>query len=113
MPSRYDYRTIFFNKEPLYEEIFEERHVNGIRHYSSPRMGYPSRGQMYGLTKKAHVWKVGDRFYKLAIDNYGSAQYWWVIAQFNRRPTDTDVKVGDNIIIPLPLEKILPLLIKK
>jgi hypothetical protein len=113
MPSRYDTRRIFFNQEALYEEIFDERHVSGIRHYSSPRLGYPTRVQMYSLTKKGHIWSVGDRFYKLAIENYGSAQYWWVIALFNRRPTDADVKAGDNIIIPLPLEKVLPLLTKK
>jgi hypothetical protein len=110
MANRYDYRTIFFNQEPIYDTLFEERHVKGIRHYGTPRFKYPTAKQMQKLTKKGHVWAVGDRFYKLAIENYGSAQYWWVIAMFNQLPTDADVSVGTVINIPLPLEKALRML---
>tara|TARA_R110000824_G_scaffold100061_1_gene237836 strand:+ start:299 stop:637 length:339 start_codon:yes stop_codon:yes gene_type:complete len=110
MPTRYDYRTIFFNQEPIYDTLFEERHVKGIRHYGTPRLKYPTAKEMQKLAKKGHVWAVGDRFYKLSIENYGSAQYWWIIAMFNQLPTDTDVQVGTLIQVPLPLEKALRML---
>ena len=52
MPTRYDYRTIFFNQEPLYDTLFEERHVKGIRHYSTPRLKYPTSKEMQQLVKQ-------------------------------------------------------------
>jgi len=107
MPTRYDYRRIFYDQEPLYENLFEERHVKGIRHYNSPTLRYPTTTEISSMTRKTHVWATGDRFYKLSIENYGSAQYWWVIALFNRMPTETNLQMGDLIYIPLPLEKIL------
>jgi hypothetical protein len=111
MPTRYDYRRIFYNQEPLYDNLFEERHVKGIRHYSTPTMRYPTTAEISRLTRKSHVWKTGDRFYKLAIENYGSAQYWWVIALFNRTPTEANVQMGDVIYIPLPLQEVLTILV--
>ena len=110
MSGRYDRRTIFFNQEPLYDTLFEERHVKGIRHYDSPDLKYPTPQQMNEIAKTSHVWTVGDRFYKLSIQHYGSARYWWVIAMFNRLPTDTDVEVGTLIYVPRPLEKVLRML---
>ena len=71
---------------------------------------YPTVTQISSLTRVKHIWRVGDRYYKLAIDNYGSAEYWWVIAFFNQKPTEADLKVGDVVEIPLPLERILGIL---
>ena len=42
-----------------------------------------------------------------ADDYYGNAGLWWVIAWFNKKPMDTEVSLGDLIMIPLPIEKIL------
>lgn len=107
MAQRYDTRKIFFNKEPLYDEVFEERNVNGIRHYSTAILEYPTLRQMRDLVIKKHVWTVGDRYYKLAIQSYGDASYWWVIALFNQRPTEAHWKPGEVVEIPLPLERVL------
>tara|TARA_R100001594_G_C3954876_1_gene243907 strand:- start:424 stop:759 length:336 start_codon:yes stop_codon:yes gene_type:complete len=107
MAQRYDTRKIFFNEEPFYDEVFEERGVKGIRHYASAILKYPSLRDMRDLTLKNHVWVVGDRYYKLAISNYGDASYWWVIALFNQRPTEANWTVGDVVQIPFPLEKVL------
>ena len=107
MAQRYDDRNLFFNKEPLYDEVFEERNVDGIRHYSTAVMKYPTAAEIQQMTIKNHVWSVGDRYYKLAIDNYGDASYWWVIAMFNQRPTEANWTVGEIVQIPLPLERFL------
>ena len=32
---------------------------------------------------------------------------WWVIAWYNKKPTEAHVKAGETIVIPLPLDKIL------
>ncbi len=91
----------------MYEHVFDERDVKFIRHYGSPKTSYPSTIQMRGVKRVQHVWRVGDRYYKLAAQFYGNPTYWWVIAQFNKRPTEADLTPGDLIYIPLPLETIL------
>jgi hypothetical protein len=32
---------------------------------------------------------------------------WWVIAWFNRMPTESHVELGEIVVVPLPLAKIL------
>ena len=112
MPTRYDYRTIFYNENELYDKIFEERHVKGIRHYDSPDFDFPTQAEIGRLTNKTHVWKTGDRYYKLAIENYGSARHWWVIALYNRKPTEASLTVGDVVYVPYPLEDVLRIFMK-
>jgi len=111
MANRYDKRSLFFNREELYKDLIKERNLNnGLRHYSTPMIEYPTVAQVSSLTRIKHIWRTGDRYYKLAIDNYGSAEYWWVIAFFNQKPTEADLKVGDVVEIPFPLERILGIL---
>ena len=54
-----------------------------------------------------HIWKEGDRFFKLAHQYYGDSTMWWVIAWFNRTPTEAHVSLGDTIYIPRPLDLVL------
>lgn len=107
MPTRYDRRRVLTNTNELYEKTLEDRNVNSIRYYSTPQMSYPSVEEIRNLTKVRHIWKTGDRYFKLAIEYYNAAQYWWVIAMFNQKPTEADLSVGDLIYIPLPLQDIL------
>ena len=107
MTSRFDDRTVYRNNNEMYESILDARDVPFIRQYGTPRTRYPSPQQMAELQTLQHIWKTGDRFYKLASQYYVSPEYWWVIAQFNKRPTEGHLKPGDVIYIPLPLERIL------
>jgi len=65
---------------------------------------------MRGLQKVGHIWTLGDRYYKLAHQHYGESQYWWVIAWFNKKPTEAHLSLGDVVYVPLPLSRILNLL---
>jgi nucleoid-associated protein YgaU len=105
--SRYFGRDLFFNKEEFYEDTFDKRDVNGINQYATPILQHPTKQQIASLRIINHVWKTGDRYYKLAFDHYGDSRLWWVIAWFNKRPTEADVSYGDVIYIPQPLDKIL------
>lgn len=56
-----------------------------------------------------HLWKVGSRFYKLAYEHYGDATLWWIIAFYNKKPTDSHVKIGEVIYVPrdpYPIQRI-------
>ena len=57
--------------------------------------------------KKLHIWKTGDRYYKLAAAYYGRPQLWWVIALYNQKPTEGHLKIGDVIKIPTSLDLLL------
>jgi nucleoid-associated protein YgaU len=59
------------------------------------------------LDSRTVVWKVGDRFYKMANKYYGDPTYWWVIAWFNQTPTESHVVVGTTLEVPLPLDRAL------
>ena len=107
MGNRYNNKTIFRNQSESYESILEQRQVPYIRQYGTPQLESPGASGRADLLRIQHVWKVGDRFYKLALKHYNDAQYWWVIALYNSKPTEAHVKNGDVLLIPLPLDEVL------
>jgi hypothetical protein len=107
MASRYEDTVIFKDELEIYRNLMEDRGVPFIRHYATPQLRYPSVSQLVNLTRLEHIWKTGDRYYKIASKYYGRPELWWVIAHFNQKPTEAQVGIGEIIYIPLPLEKIL------
>ena len=78
-----------------------------MRFYETPIIKNPSVAERTGLTADAHIWKYGDRLYKLADQYYNDSRFWWVIAWFNNSPTESHLILGDVIFIPSPLERLL------
>jgi nucleoid-associated protein YgaU len=78
-----------------------------IKQYSTPRNVKLSAAQRRTITEVSHIWKTGDRYYKLAERYYGRPQYWWAIALYNNKPTEGHLRLGDTIQVPVPLEKYL------
>tara|TARA_Y100000310_G_scaffold322106_1_gene380695 strand:+ start:1553 stop:1888 length:336 start_codon:yes stop_codon:yes gene_type:complete len=105
--SRFSNRRLLKNDLEEYEEFFEDRDVKQIVHFGTGVLKYPSVAQVRTLQSVQKVWSVGDRYYKLAAEYYGNPRLWWVIAHYNKKPTESNVSVGDIIYIPLPLEKIM------
>tara|TARA_Y100000310_G_C20008251_1_gene501703 strand:- start:193 stop:489 length:297 start_codon:yes stop_codon:yes gene_type:complete len=87
----------------MYREQIEARNVKVIDHYNTPNMMYPDFSQMKKITTIKHVWSIGDRYYKLAHKHYGQAKLWWLIAWFNKAPTESHLSLGQVIKIPTPL----------
>jgi hypothetical protein len=83
MASRYDNRRVFRNADEIYFHILEERGLQSIVQYNTPRFRKVTKTQRRGITQLQKVWTVGDRLYKLAAKHYGDATLWWVIARFN------------------------------
>ena len=110
MASRYVNRKITRNDNKLYKQALKDRNVNFIRQFRTPQLAYPTVEQVRSLQKVGHIWTLGDRYYKLAHKHYGESQYWWVIAWFNKKPTEAHVSLGDTIYVPLPLHSILSFL---
>jgi len=110
MHSRYIFRSVGINTDPSLREIFDSRGIRSVRQYTSPKFVYPNAEQLADLTTIGHVWSIGDRFYKLAHEHYGSSELWWVIAWYNQTPLESQVAMGDVVEIPFPLVRILRIL---
>ena len=110
MVSRYDDRPVGINRTEQYQEMLDDKNVNHIKQYFSPKLRHPTAEEVSNLELIQHEWKLGDRYFKLANQYYGDSKLWWVIAWFNQRPTESHVTIGETIEIPLPLERVLKLL---
>ena len=107
MGTRYEARDTIINSFDNYRNVLKNRNVKFIEQYTTPRLRMPTFQEETTLTIVEHIWKMGDRFYKLAHKHYGEADLWWVIAWFNLTPTESHLQLGQTIQIPYPLERIL------
>ncbi len=75
--------------------------------YTPPDMTEITEEQRQTLTLVEHTWNHGDRLYKLAQKHYGAPDSWWIIALYNRFPTEAHIPVGSTLVIPMPVGKLL------
>ena len=107
MSSRYTSRRVVTNVSEIHRELREKRNNPNLTQYMTPRLRHLTVKQRATLTRVPHVWAVGDRYWKLASEHYGDPEFWWVIAWYNKAPTENMLSLGDTIIIPKPIERIL------
>ena len=107
--SRYKETNIIINDDLDYKKVFKTRYErkNILRHFETQTMDYPDNDEIRSMNFVNHSWKMGDRYYKLAHKYYGDSKYWWLIAWFNKKPTEQHVKNGDLIKVPTPLRDAL------
>ena len=105
MASRYDNREAVINRSEMYKKQFDNRGVRFVRQYKTADISYPTLAEQSFLDSETRVWKVGDRLYKLADQYYGDPTYWWLIAWYNQAPTESHIRVGDVIAIPMPFDR--------
>jgi nucleoid-associated protein YgaU len=108
--SRYNGRDRATNKNDMYKEVMENRGVNQVIQYRTPILNFPSEEEIRSILTIDHIWVQGDKFWRLASSNYGDPRLWWVIAQFNRKPTEGHLNPGDVIKIPINLSEALGVL---
>jgi len=109
--NRYENKDVISNAKRAYLEQRKARKTNVIKHYNSPNLSYPNTSQMRRITPLEHTWKLGDRYYKLAHKHYGDSSLWWLVAWFNKAPTESHLEMGQTIYVPLPLEAALSFLV--
>lgn len=107
---RYMNRRFITNTNPLLQQKFFDKGVQGFIHYETPKFIYPNVNKIQNLEIINHIWKQGDSFEKLSFTYYNETSYWWVIAMFNQKPTEQHFLIGDTVYIPLPIYKILTFL---
>ena len=107
--SRYNRRKVIKNVslDYAYSDIYRDRGLVTPRQFASPNFPPLTVGQIANLQIETKMWTIGEKYFKLAHEFYGEAEYWWVIAWFNQKPLETDFTPGDVVQIPLPLEQVL------
>jgi len=98
------------DESEYYSPLRSKRGVKSISHYKTPVLKNPTVSERGSLTKVTHIWKYGDRLYKLADQFYGDSQYWWVIAWYNGVSTEAQIKIGKTLYIPTNIEDALDVL---
>jgi len=101
--SRYNRRSKAVNGNEMYEKHFERRDVKWIEQYRTPVLIFPSDEEEKTISFISHPWSRGDKFYLLAAHYYNNAKLWWIIAQYNKTPTEHHAIEGQIIKIPFPL----------
>ena len=107
MINRYSKKTILKNDLEIYKDAFYRRNLKFIKHYETAKFNFPNVEEMKNINTVKHIWSIGDRYYKLASKYYNDPKDWWIIALFNNKPTESDIMLGDEILIPLPLENVI------
>ena len=100
---KYIGREIYNNNEDQYSDFLEDRGVTSIEHYLTFVLG---ENYDTSFPTRQHVWKKGDKLFKLAYQYYGELKFWWIIGLWNNKPTDAHYTLGDVIEIPFPPEDI-------
>jgi len=104
---RHGTENLIENEEEIYEELFEERKINKILHYATPRWPPLDAKARKLFSTQKHVWKMGDKWWKLASEYYGDPKLWWAIAWYNQSPTEANIKKGQIVYIPKPINSVI------
>tara|TARA_B100000131_G_scaffold184561_2_gene177841 strand:- start:32 stop:373 length:342 start_codon:yes stop_codon:yes gene_type:complete len=105
--SRYRGVQTVVNDLEEHSEFLEARGKKFILQHRSREFKEPSGKDAAALHHQPHLWKQSDRYWKLAEQYYSEPRYWWVIAQYNQKPTEAFLKNGDIVIVPQPLQQAL------
>ena len=101
--ARYRKRRVAINTSFRNEELFENRGVQQVKQYVTPEFKNPTNKSLDSLEYVSYFWKAGDRYFKLAQKYYNDHRYWYIIALFNKKPTEAQITEGDEIKIPTNL----------
>ena len=110
MATRYDglkTKTTSIQNSETMKEILDNRGVTQITHYNTKILKTLTAQQISTLTVDTHYWSSEDRYWKLAAKYYGDPKYWWIIAWFNKKPTEQHIQLGETILVPLYLDEVL------
>jgi len=105
--ARYSNRKqILIDGDP-YRRVLSEKDRKRIVLYESPTFPEKTVEIVRQLNVTSYAWRMGDNYYKVAHDQYGDRDLWWVLAWYNGIPSDTYLRRGERIGIPRPVETVV------
>ena len=104
--TRYGMRAEKETSSTLYRKKLEGRGLKKINHFCAPKFTVLADELVANIDVDMEYWSLSSKFYKLASKYYGDPTLWWVIAFFNKKPTDFHATLGEMIFIPRQWETV-------
>ena len=76
--SRYTNITTTKNDSDFYSPLAQKRGLKSIQQMNTVVLKNPQIFERIGLATDTHIWKYGDRFYKLAHTYYDYSLVQWI-----------------------------------
>lgn len=107
MPRRYANRRKFQNYNNLYRKKFRNKRGKFVEQYFTAVIPDITE-EMYATWDIAeHIWGYEDRYWKLAEKYYGNHEEWWRIAWFNKKPLESQIEIGEIVLVPVNLQEVV------
>lgn len=104
--NRYKITPLMENTSKKYEEIFQDKNVSKILHLTTTSFANIDK-DLGRFEYIYHTWTGNDKLTTLAHRYYNDSRLWFLIGLINKAPNDFYLNVGDALIIPFPVEKVL------
>ena len=105
--SRYTDRIKAINDKEQYDKLLKKRGVRQVIQYRSPSANFISDEELSKIDCYKISWYDGLSYELLASEYYGDPRHWWVIAGFNKKPTESHIAIGEVIKVPKSLSDAL------
>ena len=105
--ARYINKRVFEGKIlPTSKDLLKTRDLTNARLIETFLIKPLTVEERRKYTTRTVIWQRNTRLFKLAFEFYGDSKLWWIIGWFNQKPTDSHFSVGDEVLIPFPLDEI-------
>lgn len=106
------------NASSTAKSLLEKRGLSEIDFYNflKLRSPDPEGDQEFAdlhKTVETRIFSMGSSMYKYSYEYYGTIDFWWVIAWYNNRPTDSHFKIGETVEIPTDLDRAVELAVRE
>ena len=90
-----------------YEYLFENRDPKIIYKIAMREMNALSNEERKAINTREYTWRANDQYWKVAKRFYGDSRLWFIIAYYNKAPTDFHLQKGQNILVPMAPQVVL------
>jgi hypothetical protein len=102
--ARYSNHAIMNNDSEIYRPLLDEKELKFIKQFRlRTNLNLPDsfiKSQSYVVL----TWNSTMKMSKLADVYLGDPNEWWIIAVINKKPTDFNWSIGEQVLIPSDLQ---------
>jgi len=83
-----------------YDYLFENRDVRVVYTIAMKQMNEMTDADRASISTRRYTWRTSDRYWQVAERFYGDPRMWFVIAYYNKAPTEFHLSNGQDILVP-------------
>jgi nucleoid-associated protein YgaU len=91
----------------MYRKYFASNSQQYVQHHGRPDYSKIDDSFLEQLRTREYIWTNGDTFRKITERTYGKPDQWFLVALVNRKSSDTEVSIGDVILLPISLDEVM------